>query len=116
TMGAYHVTIDVLARGGTIPPPASQTVILDFAGGTDTHYFGHPIQIAPFSAGRYNDALEGQDDVAKRAIADTVSLIWRAYNLEIRTSDDPPPAGPASRVYITTPGFFQVGDVSFAGG
>lgn len=121
------------ARGAFDPPRGSresvladtapaalqrQTFVLEFGGGTDERYFGHPIRIAPFSAAAYSDALAGREDEVKQAAVHTVSSIYRGVNVDIQLSDPaaPAPAGPASRVYFTTPGIYQFGGTNFAGG
>ena len=116
TGGAYSISITLAANGSPLPGPRPQTVVLDFKGGVDQRYFGHPLTLAPFRPAEYHAKLAGFDELIKQVLAETVRATFREYNLRVLTSDDPAPAEPASRIFITAPGFFDVGGTNYAGG
>lgn len=116
THGSYRVTLTVTGRNVALPLPRPQAVVIDFNGGMDMRYFGRPIRIPPFDTTGYHKGLAGNDDLVKKNAIAEMRQVFSGYNLNIVSSDDSAPDGPASRVYVSVPGFFQVGAAVFAGG
>jgi hypothetical protein len=108
--GTYTAVI-AIARGGAVPPPTPQAVLLSFAGGTiiipDVWTYTAP----PFDAGDIDPAYAGQTAAIKQHIIQTVEDSYRGFGLEVYDTDfRPAPAGvPVSRVLFGRTNSFALG-------
>ncbi|MCH8149086.1 MAG: matrixin family metalloprotease [Planctomycetes bacterium] len=96
--GSYIVDITVTS-GFDVPPPTPQILLLNFEGGRITVPELGPITLAPFDAGSIRDPgslfapYDGQTQVLKDSIRQTVEQNFERFRVEIITSDDPLPVG-----------------------
>lgn len=86
--GSYEVTLSV-ARGGDVPEPVAQTVLLDFDGATvsipgDTSY-----NIGAFDASQVDSRLAGRDDELQLALANELKARFDGYGVDFVTTSDP---------------------------
>lgn len=97
--GAYQALVTV-ARGGDVPPPQGQILLLDFDGGTVSALTIPVSEVSPFRAGDIAPMYAGQTEVIKQAIIETVRENFEGLDVTIVTSDDDelPPEGTYSTV------------------
>lgn len=95
--GSYRATVRI-HRGGQAPPPARQTLLLDFDGG-EVDAKTIPVNyVEAFDAGDIAPRYAGETESIKSVIVDTVRENYEDFVVDIVTSDDPPPTGPHSTV------------------
>ncbi len=81
--GAYHAFITV-TRGGAAPAGESQTVVLDFDGGTVSIPGDQVYTVGPFDAADVSPAYDGLTDAVRNQIAATVRENYEGLALELR--------------------------------
>ncbi len=99
--GSYTVDLEVVPNMG-VPPPVQQTLFLDFSGArVDSPVLGQK-QLAVFDAAAISHVYDGQTDLMKQAIVDTVKENFSGLNVIVVSSDDgvTPPAAATSTVFI----------------
>jgi len=99
--GTYevHVTIE---RGGVIPTPHAQTVLLDFTGTTLTLPNVGTFKVAPFDTADIDSRYAGQTAFVKTQIINTIRQNYARFKVTILNADEdsPPADGIFSRVYF----------------
>lgn len=99
--GAYQafITID---RGGTLPQPQHQTLVLHFGGGAVSIPNVGDRTLSPFDAADVDAAYAGMTDQIKAGIIATVRENFVGTHLTVVTSDDPtqPAPGTFSTLYF----------------
>jgi len=86
-VGTYLATVEA-ERGGSVPEPAPQTVLLKFDGGVvDSPRLGEMV-LDPFDAGAIDRRYTGDTEEMKQAIIDIFRQDYERFNLIIETSDD----------------------------
>lgn len=94
--GSYDADVEI-RRGGSIPTPPDQVMLLKFDGGTVTIPSEGTITVDPFDAADIDAAYAGETAAIKATIIDTVRNRFAGTGLVIVTSDDPnAPADPFS--------------------
>ncbi len=87
--GSYSIDIE-LAQGNPVPSPAPQILLLQFDGGTVNSQGLGNATIVPFDASAISSAYAGQTDTLKELIRQSMEQNFARFNVEVRTSDDPP--------------------------
>lgn len=91
--GTYTAAI-VIARGGPVPPPAPQAVLLNFAGGTIAIPGVWTYGVTPFDTADIDPAYARQTAAVKEAIVRTVQAGYQGFALDVYDTDTrPAPAG-----------------------
>jgi hypothetical protein len=99
--GGDYQAVAHIERGGTVPAPAIQILVLDFDGGSIDLPGTGTIQLDSFDAADIDHAYAGHTAQIKAEIVATVRQNYRDTGLEIVTSDDPSPApGTYSTIYF----------------
>ena len=96
--GTYDILI-TLERGGPVPQPQFQTVLLDFDGGTATLRTGTVVTVGPFDAGDIDPRHAGQTPAVKAAIVETCLQNFARFGVEILNTDEHAP--PTDRPFST---------------
>ncbi len=112
--GDYQVTLSV-TRGGSVPAPQNQTVLLDFDGGTIDMPLDGTFTMGAFDASRVSDQLVGQDALVKQGIKDYMEDVYDGYDIDFYSTEDPMlPSGDYSTVLFGTgyadAGFFGLSE------
>jgi hypothetical protein len=91
--GDFRYTVS-LEPGVAVPPPMTQTVYLNFAGGQGVYVQSRgPISFGVFDAAVLGAIYSGQTQQVKDVIVATMRERYALYEVEFLTSDDgPPPA------------------------
>ena len=99
--GAYDLIVGI-ERGGTVLQPQSQTLLIDFDGGSTTTAAGEMLTAAAFDAADIDSSYVGQTEAVKDAILATIRENFMDYPVELlNTDDDAPPADrPFSTVFV----------------
>lgn len=92
--GAYDATVEI-QRNQALPIPEVQIVYLNFAGGSVTIPSEGTITVGAFNAAEIDPAYAGQTAAIKTGIVNTVRDRFAATGLQVVSSDDLPPPGPA---------------------
>ncbi|MEK6675706.1 MAG: hypothetical protein AABZ47_08635 [Planctomycetota bacterium] len=88
-VGSY--TVDVrIERGGDVPAPRRQVLLLDFNGASVNSPVLGTLQLTSFNAADIDPAYQGQTDLIKQTIVDIMGENYSRFNVVIATSDDPP--------------------------
>lgn len=90
--GGYTVNVQLTADQ-PVPAPTPQTLLLNFDGATVTNVTSDVQQITPFDAGSISQSYAGMTESMKQDIVASVRENFEGFDIEIITSDDPPPAG-----------------------
>ena len=93
--GAYIASVRI-ERGGSIPTPAVQTLLLNFAGGAATINNEGTFNLDPFDAGDIDPAYAGETAIVKQAIVDTMNENFAAFGAVIVTTDENPSLAPGT--------------------
>ena len=89
--GAYELAVSV-ETDHAVPPPAGQTLLLDYDGGeVDTPTLGRRV-VSPFNADAISIIYRGQTGTLKEVILETVMQNFERFNVTVLTSDMLPPA------------------------
>ncbi len=97
--GSYQATVTV-SRNGQAPAPVRQTLLLDFDGG-ELDVPTIPVDyMEPFDAGEISPLYDGKTELIKSVIVETVRENYAGLAVDVVTSDDPPPEGPYSTVFL----------------
>jgi len=89
--GVYELVVSV-ESGHAVPPPAGQTLLLNFDGGeVDTPTLGRRV-VSPFNANAISSIYRGQTATLKEVILETVVQNFQRFDVTVITSDMPPPA------------------------
>jgi hypothetical protein len=88
--GNYTVDVTV-TPGSNAPAPAPQTLLLNFNGGLVQSDPLGTFDLDPFDAGRIAAAYAGRTTELKNVIVDTMRQNYERFNVDIITTDDPPP-------------------------
>ena len=97
-IGSYRV--DITAKSGfDVPPPAVQTLLLDFDGAVVNSPVLGQMTLLPFDAAAVAPVYQGTTQTVKDRIRDVFDQNYERFNVIILTTDDPPP--PPSTVYST---------------
>lgn len=92
TTGTYAIDVERLAAG-TVPPPAAQVLLLNFAGGlVDSPIIGR-VELDPFDAADIAPRYEGQTGVMKKWIQSTVEQNYERFNVRVVSTDEGQPEG-----------------------
>ncbi len=98
-VGSYVATVTI-RRGGEAPPPARQTLLLDFDGG-EVNVPLIPVSVVEaFDAADISPRYAGETEVIKSAIVETVRENFEGLGVDTLTSDDSPPEGAYSTVFF----------------
>ncbi len=97
SMGNYRADIQIL-RGGAVPEPVPQTLLLDFDGGAVDVPTIRVQEVEPFDAAEIALRYAGETEVIKNSIVETVRENFAEFAVDIVTSDDPLPTEPFSTV------------------
>lgn len=87
--GAYEGDVTI-TRGGTIPAPLPQILLLNFAGGSITIPDEGTFNFPAFNSADIDPSYAGQTAVIKAKIIATVRQNFQNFGITIVTSDDPP--------------------------
>ncbi len=87
--GRFEGTVEI-QRGGTVPTPDAQTLLLNFAGGKITIPSEGEFDVDPFDAADIDPAYTGKTSVIKAGIIAVVKDRYKDTGLEIVVSDDNP--------------------------
>ncbi len=87
TLGFYRFDITI-ERGRTVPSPTSQTVFLDFDGGSPNQALLGISEVPPFDAAEIMPMYAGQEKVIKQSIIETVARSFSEFDVVIISSDD----------------------------
>lgn len=90
TTGGYTGQITI-TRGGSVTPPETQYLVLDFGGGSVSIPNVGNYNLTAFNASDINSAYAGNTAAIKAQIVATVKENFQGWGMEIVTSDDPPP-------------------------
>jgi hypothetical protein len=92
--GGYMLDVRV-SRGGAVPQPRGQTVVLDFSGATVSIPGDRTYTIAAFDAGKIDSRLSGQNTAVEHQIKQILEDRYSGYNIEflIEGEDPLPPSG-----------------------
>lgn len=93
--GTYDATIRI-ERGGQLPTPEMQTLLLNFAGGQATIENEGSFNLDPFDAGDVDDAYAGETTLVKQTIVDTVKENFAAFGIVVVTTDENPSLTPGT--------------------
>ena len=85
--GSYEIDVSI-ERGGEIPVPRPQTVLLDFRGTSTTIPNIGPVTVTPFDAGGIDPVYAGQTAIVKQAIVATVEQDFARFDMTILNSDE----------------------------
>jgi len=99
--GSYTIDVETVPDMG-VPPPAGQTILLDFSGAmVDSPVLG-TFQLDPFDAAKISADYAGQTDRMKQLIADAVRQNFERFDVTIYTTDDNVTLDPSttSTVYL----------------
>jgi len=97
-IGSYRV--DITAKSGfDVPPPAVQTLLLDFDGAVVNSPVLGQMTLLPFDAAAVAPVYQGTTQTVKDRIRDVFDQNYERFNVIILTTDDPPP--PPGTVYST---------------
>ncbi|MCB9850665.1 MAG: matrixin family metalloprotease [Phycisphaerales bacterium] len=99
SLGAYEIDVDIV-RGGPVPPPTNQTILLSFAGGhVEDPVFG-TYDVSAFDAGDIAARYQDDTDLIKNVIKQVFAQNYERFSVEIWDTDDPQAATQlAGRVY-----------------
>lgn len=101
--GAGDYTIEVqVERGGEVPEAGGQVAFLDFDGGDVLDPFlGTTVELDPFDAADIDAAYQGQTDLVKSKIIETILENFEGLDLTLLHSDaDAPPEQAHSTLYF----------------
>jgi len=87
--GTYTVSVQI-DGGGDTPVPKNQILLLDFRGGQVNSPTLGATTIVPFDAGAISFHYQGQTQMMKQLIRETVQQNFERFDVTILTSDDPP--------------------------
>lgn len=93
--GAYDVTVRI-ERGGPLPAPATQVLLLSFQGGTASIQGEGTINVDPFDAADIDAAYAGKTAEIKDRIIEVVRENFANTGLLIFTTDDNPNLAPGT--------------------
>jgi len=93
--GAYDGTVRI-ERGGVVPTPPIQVLLLNFAGGTITIQSEGTLNLNVFDAADIDPVYAGQTAVIKSRITDVVKENFSATGVQIVTSDQNPSLTPGT--------------------
>lgn len=99
--GSYTIDVETVPNMG-VPPPAGQTILLDFSGAfVDSPVLGR-FQLDAFDAAKISADYAGQTDRMKQLIADAVRQNFERFDVTIYTTDDNVTLDPSttSTVYL----------------
>ena len=99
SIGGYRARVTIV-RGGTAPPPARQTLLLDFDGGVVDAAAIPVSYVEAFDAADIAPRYAGQTETIKSAIVATVGENFEDFDVDVVTSDDPLPSGAYSTVFF----------------
>jgi len=92
SVGRYTITVTV-ERGGPVPPPQPQILLLDFDGGTILIPGMGTFTVGPFDAADIDPAYAGKTDELKAGIIAHVEQDFAPFDvLVLNTDEDDPPA------------------------
>ena len=97
TGGAYEGTVRI-ERGGAMPSPAAQTLLLKFDGGTATIESEGTLNVDPFDAADIDAAYAGNTAAIKTKIVEIVREDFLGTGVQVVTTDENP---------VLTPGTFS---------
>lgn len=105
--GEYRVDL-LLEPGGDVPPPVSQTMLLDFDGAVVTSpallslLQVDSLTLASFDAADISATYEGQTQTLKDGIREVFEQNYERFGVTVVTTDDPPVAAgtPTSIIYF----------------
>lgn len=99
--GAYEILATV-ERGGPVPTPTRQKLLLNFEGGTVAVHGEQRLRIDPFDAGDIDPRYAGQTAIVKQWIVDTARQNYARFNVEVLDTDSSPgpPEGDFSMIYF----------------
>jgi hypothetical protein len=100
-VGSY--TLDVrLTPAQPVPPPAPQTLLLDFDGGEVSSPVLGDYALDPFDAADIHPRYRGTTETMKQTIRETMEQNYARFNVVVLTTDDSePPAGTVvSKIYF----------------
>ncbi|HNQ24601.1 MAG TPA: matrixin family metalloprotease [Phycisphaerae bacterium] len=106
--GGYtgNYTIDVrVSSGHVVPAPVPQILVLDFDGAFVNSPLLGMVRLDVFDASDIDGSYQGQTEVIKQGIYDTVVQNYERFNVTVLTSDDVLPADPNSYSTIYFGGF-----------
>lgn len=110
--GTYE--IDVQASGGfVVPGPTGQALLLDFDGAVVDFPTLGLVTLDPFDAAPISRIYRGETETVKETIRAVFEQNFGPFNVDIWTTDDPPPAGTQfSTVYFGgfNPGAFGIAE------
>jgi hypothetical protein len=89
-----------ISRGGAVPQPEGQTVVLDFSGATVYIPGDRTYTIAPFDAGKIDGRLAGKNSYVEHQIKQILEDRYSGYNIDflIEGEDPLPPSGTYSKL------------------
>ncbi len=99
--GTYTVDIQ-FTRGGSVPMPAPQTLVLNFEGATiDSPALGMGT-INPFDAALIDQIYSGQTDIMRTLIREAIQQNYERFNVTVIDSTNPnaPPANTTSTLFL----------------
>jgi len=99
--GGYRVDVEV-SSGLGVPPPARQTIVLDFDGANvDSPVLG-TFALAPFNAADVSTFYEGDTETVKSRIREIFAQDYERFDIVVLTSDDPapPPGTPFTTIFL----------------
>ncbi len=101
SFGQYEIDLS-LNRGGAVPQPSSQIVLLNFDGGVATDPLLGTIDVPPFDGAAIGTLYANDTDVLKESIIETFRQNYERFDVITVTTDDDvlPPAGTYSEVFI----------------
>ncbi len=88
TSGSYTVTLSV-TRGGDVPEPVAQKVLLDFDGATVSIPGDRTYTIGAFDASRVDSRLAGRDDELILSVQNELEDRFDGYGVDFYTTSDP---------------------------
>jgi hypothetical protein len=102
--GGYRVDVEVSTSQG-VPPPAPQTIVLDFDGANiDSPVLG-TFTLGPFEASDISTQYEGETEFVKERIREVFQQNYERFDVLVLTSDDPAPAPGTEYTTIFLGGF-----------
>jgi hypothetical protein len=86
--GRYALDLQVI-RGGTVPSPQGQVVVLNFGGATVSIPGDRTYTVSPFDAGQADPRLTGQEDTVEQALLAGLRDRYAGYAIQFLMQDDP---------------------------